>query len=189
LEVGANDGFQSQREKNTSEVLRAIDFSDEYFRNKEIDDKATSLMLNVGMLVLGELIVARLASGGLWLSSSLTIGEDAATLKSSKNLIPIEGVYDVVIHGSDTAPGVLFANNLNAEGLYELMLQSGYTPGTPIRLISCESGLGGASSAAQELSDLAVAEVLAPAARTKVIRGGEIVTEDNSAYIPFSPRP
>jgi hypothetical protein len=61
--------------------------------------------------------------------------------------------------------------------------QNGYQPGTSIRLISCYAGKG----AAQELSNLAGAKVIATNFRTFVSSAGKLITEDGSKYQVFTP--
>ena len=155
-----------------------------------LDAKVNGLMLGVLTGVIGEVLMARIASGGLWLGRSVNYGGDWATLKSLNNLNPKKGWFDVVVHGDVGAPGVLFSINsevVGAQKLYELMLKSGYSPGTRIRLISCNAANGGRSSVAQELSNLSKAEVVAPTARVRVEAGGKIITEDGSKLQVFKP--
>jgi hypothetical protein len=126
----------------------------------------------------------------LWLNSGIGLGSDMATLKSFANLKPKKGWFDVVIHGDKSAPGVLAVlddNPINAQGLYSFMLKNGYNGTDKIRLISCNAATGGKSSLAQELSNIANVDVIAPAAKTKVAELGKLITEDGSKYIPFRP--
>ncbi|MDI3321388.1 LamG-like jellyroll fold domain-containing protein [Pinibacter soli] len=130
-------------------------------------------------------------AGKLWLGSS-KFGADAATLKSFENLKPKKGWFDVVVHGDNAAPGVLFnidGNPIGAEGLYKTMLENGYNGTDKIRLISCNAGLGGKSSVAQELSNLTNTQVIAPSAKTLVDKSGKFITSDASKYKVFNPTP
>lgn len=115
-----------------------------------------------------------------------SLGEDLATIRSSSNLVPKKGWFDVIVHGDDFYEGIAFSINgktRSVQEVYNLMLQNGYKPGTSIRLISCNAGKG----VAQELSNLANAKVIAPKALTKVVDGGKIVTSDGSKYKLFVP--
>jgi len=124
---------------------------------------------------------------GLWLGAA-EFGSDEATLKSFNNLKSKVGWYDVVVHGDGYYVGYAFnvdGKAITAEQLYQRMLESGYKQGTSIRLISCNAASG---PLAQDLSNLAKAKVIAPAAKTKVVTGGKILTEDGSKFQVFEPK-
>ena len=130
-------------------------------------------------------------SGGLWLEGA-AYGSDKATVKSFNNVVPKKGWFDVVVHGDSKYPGMLFNADgqvFNAETLFKMMQESGFKEGMKIRLISCNGGLGGAGSAAQELSNISNTTVISPAARTKVGEFGKLITEDNSKYKVFKTNP
>ena len=58
------------------------------------------------------------------------------------------------------------------------MLEHRYNRTDKIRLISCNAALGGKSSLAQELANIANTQVIAPPApRTKVSEIGKLITE------------
>ena len=173
------------------------EFWEHFFAVKQVQaDKAKAekvqkdFALGVLTTAFAELAVLKIASGGLWLGRAAGIGEDAVTINNLNRLNPKKGWFDVVVHGDANAPGILFNVNgksVNAEGLYNLMIQNGYTKGTRIRLIACNAAQGGKSSVAQELSNLSGAQVVAPAARTRVAEGGKLITEDGSKYKVFNP--
>lgn len=126
------------------------------------------------------------ARNGLWLGGA-SYGADPATIKSWNNLKPKKGWFDVVVHGDFKLEGYAFNIDnqpITAKELYERMLLSGYEPGTKIRLISCNAAKG---PIAQELSNLAGAQVIAPSNLTKVLPGSKIVTIDGSKYKVFMP--
>src|SRR5438445_497966 len=68
----------------------------------------------------------------------------AAAFKSPMYRQAVPGFFDVGVHGQ--AGRAIFKIgedvwvNLRREEVAEVMLAGGYVPGTPIRLISCESG-------------------------------------------------
>ncbi len=126
---------------------------------------------------------------GLWLGGgkSIGLGTDLATIKSLNNLTTKQGWFDVVVHGDDFYVGSAFnidGITTSVSDLYKIMLQNGYKQGTNIRLISCNGGKG----AAQELANLANAQVIAPNALTKVGEAGKLITNDASKYQVFNPK-
>jgi RHS repeat-associated protein len=129
----------------------------------------------VGML--GKALAKKAATQGtLYLLGEW--GGDEAVAYCSKNVIPKRGWYDWVSHGTTDGLGSVFKNEagetlsrVDAEGLYKLMLADGYKPGTPIRLLVCNSGKY-PEGLAQQISKLANAMVAAPT-RTMTVSGGE----------------
>jgi hypothetical protein len=158
-------------------------------KNMEDEEAAESAKMTVILtglsFVLPELALARF-EGGMWLGGAAALGEDAATIKSASNLVSKKGWFDVIVHGDAFYEGAAFnigGKTTSVQEVYNLMLQNGYKQGTSIRLVSCNAGKG----AAQELSNLAGAKVIAPNALTKVNQAGKLVTSDASKYQVFNP--
>ena len=158
-------------------------------KNNEDEAKIQSAKMSFAVTVLSfvapELLLARI-EGGLWLGGAAALGEDAATIKSASNLVSKKGWFDVIVHGDVYYEGTAFSiggKTTSVQEVYNLMLQNGYKQGTSIRLVSCNAGKG----VAQELSNLANAQVIAPSARTKVSDAGKLITSDASKYQVFKP--
>jgi hypothetical protein len=99
-------------------------------------------------------------------------GSDAAIIENSANLIPKKGWYDAVVHGTRDGQNFTVNGNLTTPNeFYGTMLRNGYQPGTNIRLMSCFAGRC-ANGAAQQLSNLAGAKVVAPVDEVFVGSGG-----------------
>ncbi|TWF93140.1 hypothetical protein [Saccharopolyspora dendranthemae] len=104
--------------------------------------------------------------------------------------------FTVEMHGSPD--GVKFkGNQLDAKELAEIIRgSSGYKDGTPIRLVSCETGADvpdGSKNFAQQLSEELGVEVLAPNTNAWVDNYGNIYANESSAKFdknePGTPKP
>lgn len=146
-------------------------------------DMAFAFVLDRGV----GLILKVVRPNQLWLGK-VGYGADYATVKSLNNLTPKRGWFDVVIHGDDAAPGLVFQDGMTAEQLLEYMVENGYNGTDRIRLISCHAGNGGKSSLAQELADLSGNQVIAPTDKTRVLKGGKLDTKDGEKYKVFEPQ-
>lgn len=73
---------------------------------------------------------------------------------------------------------------MTAEQLFELIAQNGYQKGTKIRLVSCNAASG---PFAQNLSNMAGAQLGASAALAKAMPGERLVTSDGSKYLNIFP--
>ena len=103
------------------------------------------------------------------------IGSDRRTLAVTNRVRPTDGYHDVVVHGSpdDFIP---FGGNhvVNPAHVAETILANpNYVPGTPVRAVSCWSGLNGTEGPAQQLADHLQADVLAPTVLAGVPPGSE----------------
>ncbi len=76
---------------------------------------------------------------------------------------PLEGYYDIKAHGNYRSIKC-FNTGINAETLAKILVErSDYTEGTPIRLLSCETGrLVNGRCFAQDLANMLNVEVIAP---------------------------
>jgi RHS repeat-associated protein len=115
--------------------------------------------------------------------------QDAANKEAASVFNP-SGFYSVAGHGTPDSirgPG----GDMNAAQLLDQMLKNGYKPGTPIWLLSCNTGSKG-DGLAHKLAVLANAPVHAPNALTGWQRGTnplysypQVFHEDrNGAYVP-----
>ncbi|GAB3676634.1 WXG100-like domain-containing protein [Saccharopolyspora tripterygii] len=104
--------------------------------------------------------------------------------------------FTIEMHGSPN--GVKFkGNDLDAKELAEIIRgSSGYKDGTPIRLVSCETGADvpdGSKNFAQQLSEELGVEVLAPNTNAWVDNYGNIYANESSAKFdknePGTPKP
>ncbi|MGE5329547.1 MAG: hypothetical protein ACM3KR_08575 [Deltaproteobacteria bacterium] len=107
------------------------------------------------------------------------VGSDAALLTAAKNIKPIQGYTDVIIHGAPKFFGV-FRNGtwvkINPRSLATFMRQSGYKGG-PIRLISCNSGKV-SDGVAQDLSNKLGEKVIAPTNTVWIANNGRLIIGD-----------
>jgi RHS repeat-associated protein len=109
------------------------------------------------------------AKGG-WMSSSTILGADGATALNASRMVSEEGIHQVLLHG--TGDG-FFVDGVftSSKDLARIMLQSGFQPGTPVRLISCHTGVFG-DGAAYQLSRYLRSPVIAPTNKVRILQGG-----------------
>jgi RHS repeat-associated protein len=117
-------------------------------------------------------------------SSLLTgFGSDEAIIENVNNLVPKKGWYDAVIHGTrDGQNFSISGQTIPPEKFYQMILQDGYQPGTNIRLMSCWSG-SCSNGAAQQLSNLAGAKVVAPSGAVETVGPTNIYYQGKRFFI------
>lgn len=119
------------------------------------------------------------------------LGLDDATLKASKWLKPEEGFYDIVVHGTPDYFMIKTGNewvSINHRTLASYMLKNGYKNGTPVRLVSCNSGQF-PDAIAQHLSNKLGANVKAPSSYITVFEDGTYIIQNNGEWKNFIPTP
>lgn len=105
-----------------------------------------------------------------WMNGSTVLGADAATALNASRIIPEVGVHQVLLHG--TGDGFIVNGAFtSAKELARTMLQSGFQRGTPVRLISCHTGVFG-EGAAYQLSRYLRSSVMAPTNKIRILDGG-----------------
>lgn len=100
---------------------------------------------------------------------------DASTLEAVARIKPIEGYYDVIVHGSSDAFHVLHNGewvDINHKDLVRFMKSKGYSGGK-VRLLSCETGSEGAKIA-QNFSNKLGETVIAPSDKVWVHSDGTV---------------
>jgi hypothetical protein len=83
------------------------------------------------------------------------LGSDGASVRVSQNVAPLDGYHDVVVHGGayDDTGAIFYVEGqpTHAGQVATAILENpSYTPGQPVRLITCWGGCG----PAQEVSDI-----------------------------------
>jgi len=105
---------------------------------------------------------------GMGLSS--VIGTDAITALNASRMVPEAGVYQVLVHG--TGEGFIVNGVFtSSKDLARSLLNAGFQRGTPVRLISCNTGVF-ADGAAYQLSRYLRSPVMAPTNKIRIIEGG-----------------
>lgn len=104
-----------------------------------------------------------------WMGRSI-FGADAATTINASRLINEEGVHQILLHG--TPDGFYIDGTFTtAKELARGLLNNGFQKGTPIRLISCNTGIFG-DGAAYQLSRYLKSPVTAPTNLVRVLEDG-----------------
>jgi hypothetical protein len=103
------------------------------------------------------------------------------------------GHFDVVVHGSADGFWTLAegGERISLDAVVKAILENGWQPGQPIRLLACRTGADG-GIAAQALADALGVQVVAPTTDVIAVSGGRIwldMTETGEAgeWIPFEP--
>ena len=112
-------------------------------------------------------------------------GSDKLLFKNAQNIRPIDGFFDIVIHGSpegffvQRAGKELFINHRSLSTYIKTIPE--YKPGMNVRLVSCNTGKT-ATSVAQDLANKLGANVLAPNDFAHIFPSGRITIgpRDNS---------
>jgi len=107
------------------------------------------------------------------------VGGQTALIEAAKNIKPLQGYTDVIIHGAPEFFGVLRNGEwiiINHRSLATFMRQSGYTGG-PVRLISCNSGRF-TYGVAQDLANKLGSKVIAPTNTIWIFKNGTLVIGD-----------
>ncbi len=113
--------------------------------------------------------LSKVTEGG-WMNRSTVLGADEATALNASRMVPETGVHQVLLHG--TGDGFIVNGAFTSpKDLARTMLQSGYQRGTPVRLISCHTGVFG-DGAAYQLSRYLRSPVIAPTNKIRIIDGG-----------------
>lgn len=115
-------------------------------------------------------------------------GNDGPTMRNKERLLnhPIPQYYDVLTHGYPYMFEPIKGELVDASKLYSKLLDSGYKPGTPIRLISCSTGKE-LDGAAQQLANLSKAKVVAPTDLVRVTDDGLLMVKDGGHFRIFYP--
>lgn len=108
---------------------------------------------------------------------------------NASRLVPEEGVEQVLIHGTPTSfiiggETIEDGVELTPKQLAKYMYETGFESGTPVRLISCSTGVYG-DGAAYQLSRYLNSPVIAPTARVGILPGGEYLIEDGGRWRTF----
>lgn len=109
------------------------------------------------------------------------LGNDQATLNAAKWIKPVDGFYDVVIHGTQDSFAVLRGEQwvyLDQRSLASYVSRQADYEGSAIRLVSCSTGcldLG----AAKNFSNKMNVEVMAPTDLLHVYSNGKTVIGPN----------
>jgi hypothetical protein len=104
------------------------------------------------------------------MNGSTILGTDAATTLNASRMIPESGVHQVLLHG--TGDGFIVNGAfMSSKDLARNMLESGFQHGTPVRLISCHTGVFG-DGAAYQLSRYLRSPVMAPTNKVRILDGG-----------------
>jgi hypothetical protein len=109
-------------------------------------------------------------SNGGWMSGSSVFGTDAATAINASRMVPESGVHQVLLHGTPDN-FVVDGSLVSPKDLARTMLESGFQKGTPVRLISCNTGIAG-DGAASQLSRYLKSPVMAPTNKIRTLEGG-----------------
>jgi RHS repeat-associated protein len=128
------------------------------------DFKAASLAVSLGEI-------------GATMSEATIVGADEATAINARNLLPEDGVHQIVMHGDRYGDhflevGITVTTKVPAKSMAKSLLQSGYQRGTPIRLVVCHAGVH-ADGLAYQLSRYLKAPVTAATTEVGVLPGGE----------------
>jgi YD repeat-containing protein len=96
--------------------------------------------------------------GGVKLApgKGIAIGTDRSTMYNSVNRKPVDGVYDVIVHGSPSAVKGPGGSSLSPKQLAEVIRSDPNYKGEPIRLVSCETGCAPNGFAQQLANELGV---------------------------------
>jgi hypothetical protein len=118
--------------------------------------------------------------------------DDARTLDNAAAWKPINGYFDVIVHGEiDEITGEFFfrvnGNRLTVQELATLIKSQPNYSGQPIRLISCNSGCNWESGPGAELSNILGVPVMAPNGRPGVYNGQTNVYPPGSINVPQKP--
>jgi hypothetical protein len=113
-------------------------------------------------------------------ATSTVFGNDPVTQLNASRLIPEQGIHQVLLHG--TPSGLV---GITPRKLATTMLQNGFQRGTPIRLISCWTGVWG-DGAAYQLSRYLKSPVSAPTNKVRVLQGGAYEILGGGRFRTFS---
>ncbi len=110
------------------------------------------------------------AGEGGWMSGSTVFGGDAVTKLNASRMIPEKGVYQVLLHGT---PEGFIINGIPStpKALAQSLLENGFQRGTPIRLISCNTGVFG-DGAAYQVSRYLKSPIMAPTNKVRILENG-----------------
>ena len=114
-------------------------------------------------------------------ASTRLVGAGDRLGDAAKWVKPIEGTFDVVVHGSENAFHVLHKNQwveINHRSLATFVKKQGYTGGD-VRLISCSSGAC-SNGVAQNLSNKLGADVAAPSNTIWIHPNGKLTIGDSA---------
>lgn len=120
---------------------------------------------------------------GGWMNGVNVFGDDAVTMGNAALMVPEAGVHQVLLHG--TPEGFMMNGAfLSSKDLARTMLQSGFQKGTPVRLISCHTGVYG-DGAAYQLSRYLKSPVMAPTNKIRITNGGGYEIFGNGRFRTF----
>jgi hypothetical protein len=117
------------------------------------------------------------------------LGMDDATILASKWIIPEVGWYDVVIHGTPDNFMIYTGEkwvSITHRDLVNYLTSKGYKNGTPIRLISCNTGVF-PDAIAKNLANKIGANVKAPKGYITVFEDGSYIISNSGNWQIFNP--
>ncbi|MFM7858741.1 MAG: RHS repeat-associated core domain-containing protein, partial [Flammeovirgaceae bacterium] len=118
------------------------------------------------------------AAGG-----TLVLGSDAATLANASRIVVENGIEQVLAHGTADVL-IIDGVKMSAKELARMMLKNGFEKGTPVRLISCHTGIAG-DGFAYQLSRYLKSPVLAPTNKVGVLRDGAYIIDGAGVWRTF----
>lgn len=123
---------------------------------------------------------ARAAIEAGWMDGSMVFGSDAVTMRNAARLVEEPEYFQVLLHG-EADYFVIDGVPTSAKEVSRSLLQSGFQRGTPIRLISCHTGVW-SDGAAYQVSRYLRSPITAPTNKVRVLEGGAYEIFDNGTW-------
>jgi hypothetical protein len=117
------------------------------------------------------------------MDGSMVLGSDAVTMRNASRMVDESGVYQVLLHGT---PDGFIINEVatSTKDVAKTLLESGFQKGTPIRLISCHTGVY-ADGTAYQFSRYLKSPVMAPTNRVRILPGGAYEIDMDGVWKTF----
>lgn len=103
-------------------------------------------------------------------AGATVLGDDPTTLGNFQRMLNEPGHHQLLTHGSYD-DFIINGISTSPKEVARQMLNSGFKPGTPIRCVSCKTGMH-PDRPAYQLSRYLKSPVLAPTDRVRVVRDG-----------------
>ncbi|HEY8937836.1 MAG TPA: RHS repeat-associated core domain-containing protein, partial [Cyclobacteriaceae bacterium] len=138
------------------------------------------------------LLVFTWGMGNVATAEGVTIlGSDAVTLANASRMVAEPGIHQVLVHGATKLEGEVLISGFEVNGTFmapkelaKVMLDQGFVRGTPVRLISCETGTS-LDGAAYQLSRYLKSPVMAPTTVVRITEGGGYQMLKDGAWRTF----